>query len=299
MSAARGRLAPTPTGSLHLGHAATFLFAAQLAKGCGGTLVFRLEDLDPQRCRPEFARAALEDLAWLGLTWDAGPDIGGPHSPYQQSERRSHYQQAWQRLWRTGHIYPSTASRKEWQALAQAPHAEEPLFPVELRQATPDFDLNISPGSTHWRFRVPDGEVVAFVDQLYGPQAFVAGQDFGDFLIWSHDDIPAYELAVVVDDHAMGITQVVRGRDLLLSTARQQLLAKALGATLPQTCHAPLLMDDNGQRLAKRHHSLSLAAMRESGLTPSEVRHLALQKQEEAAQREGLQNDYRLLSLAG
>ena len=230
----RGRLAPTPTGYLHVGHARTFALAAQRA--AGGTLIYRTEDLDAGRCRPEFAAAAIEDLRWLGLKWTEGPDVGGPHGPYVQSQRLPWFRDVWSQLQATGTIYPCDKSRKDVERSLTAPHAEddaEPIFPPSLRPPLGAGREAHEPGPTNWRFRVPDGETIAFIDALQGPQAFVAGRDFGDFLVWRKDGFPAYELAVVADDHAMGITEVVRGADLLLSTARQILLYRALGWTAP------------------------------------------------------------------
>ena len=273
-AAYRGRLAPTPTGLLHLGHARTFALAAQRATAAGGALVMRIEDLDASRCRREFEDAALEDLAWLGLRWQEGPDVGGPFGPYRQSERLEVFREAWGRLHRTGLIYPCDKSRADVARALAAPHAEddaEPIFPTSLRPSPGTGGEATAPGASNWRFRVPDGETVRFDDALRGPQAFVAGRDFGDFLVWRRDGFPSYELAVVADDHAMGITEVVRGADLLLSTARQLLLHRALGWTSPGWAHAPLVTDAAGRRLAKRAPGLSIRDLRQKGWAPEEV----------------------------
>jgi glutamyl/glutaminyl-tRNA synthetase len=270
----RGRLAPTPTGHLHVGHARTFALAAERARRAGGTLVYRTEDLDASRCRPEFAAAAIADLRWLGLDWQEGPDVGGPCGPYVQSERLPWFAEVWRRLQASGAIYPCDKSRKDVARSLTAPHAEddaEPIFPPELRPAHGLGRGLAAPGASNWRFRVPDGETIAFDDALRGSQAFVAGRDFGDFLVWRKDGFPAYELAVVADDHAMGITEVVRGADLLLSTARQLLIYRALGWTAPAWAHAPLIVDAEGRRLAKRTAGLSIRELREAGRTPTEV----------------------------
>jgi len=268
----RGRLAPTPTGHLHVGHARTFALAA--ARAVGGTLVYRTEDLDAGRCRPEFAEAAIADLRWLGLKWAEGPDLGGPHAPYVQSQRLPWFRDVWQRLQATGAIYPCEKSRKDVERSLTAPHAEddaEPIFPPSLRPTLGAGHDAREPGPTNWRFRVPDGEAITFNDALQGPQTFVAGRDFGDFLVWRKDGFPAYELAVVADDHAMGITEVVRGADLLLSTARQLLLYRALAWNAPSWAHAPLIVDAEGRRLAKRTAGLSIRDLRAKGKTPEEV----------------------------
>jgi glutamyl/glutaminyl-tRNA synthetase len=270
----RGRLAPTPTGHLHVGHARTFALAAERARRAGGTLVYRTEDLDASRCRPEFAAAAIADLRWLGLDWQEGPDVGGPCGPYVQSARLPWFAEVWRRLQASGAIYPCDKSRKDVARSLTAPHAEddaEPIFPPELRPAHGLGRGLAAPGASNWRFRVPDGETIAFDDALRGSQAFVAGRDFGDFLVWRKDGFPAYELAVVADDHAMGITEVVRGADLLLSTARQLLIYRALGWTAPAWAHAPLIVDAEGRRLAKRTAGLSIRELREAGRTPTEV----------------------------
>ncbi len=251
----RGRIAPTPTGFLHRGHAATFSTAFQRACDAGGALVFRIEDLDPARCKEPFAQAAMRDMKKLGVVWQEGPDMGGPYGPYRQSERRPFYLDAWQRLKDGGFIYPSAHSRKDVQNAAQAPHAEddaEPLFPAAWRADKGEAAKYASPAGINWRFHVPDGEAITFDDALEGPQTFVAGEDFGDFVVWRRDDVPAYELAVVADDAAMAITEVVRGADLLKSTARQLLLYRALNLPPPAWCHCPLILGPDGKRLSKR-----------------------------------------------
>jgi len=268
----RGRLAPSPTGLLHVGHARTFWIAAQRAKESKGTLVLRNEDLDPQRCRPKFADTMLEDLSWLGLRWDEGPDCGGPCAPYSQSERKARYLQAWRRLRDGGFIYPCTCSRKDLALAATAPNDadDEPIYPGRCRSRE-DAAKFAEPAGVNWRFRVPDGEEVRFQDARLGPQHFIAGTDFGDFIVWRRDDVPAYQLAVVVDDAEMQITEVVRGADLLKSTARQLLLYRALGLTPPGFYHCDLVVDERGTRLAKRHDALSIRQLRDRGWTPAQV----------------------------
>jgi glutamyl-tRNA synthetase len=273
----RGRLAPSPTGYLHLGHARTFLIAAERARQPNGTLILRNEDLDPDRCRPEFVAAMLEDLRWLGIEWHEGPDCGGAFGPYSQSQRREFYLEAWKHLRDFGFIYPCTCSRKDLAQSATAPidSDDEPIYPGKCRTRTDARDFE-APAGVNWRFRVPDGEEITFVDQHLGRQAYVAGRDFGDFIIWRRDDVPSYQLAVVADDHAMMITEVVRGADLLKSTARQLLLYRALELEPPQFYHCDLLRDENGVRLAKRHDALSIRKLRESGMSTEEIRNLAV-----------------------
>lgn len=276
----RGRLAPTPTGYLHLGHARTFYLAAERAHSVGGVLIYRQEDLDQLRCREEYGRAAMEDLRWLGLDWQEGPDVGGDFAPYAQSERSEGYLQAWAHLRDAGAIYPCQRSRRELRAAASltppSPLTEdeqevEPLYPSLWRPPPGTFADAEAPGNVNWRLRVPDGRSIAFQDAAVGFCAFVAGEDFGDFVIWRRDGVPAYELAVVVDDDAMGITEVVRGADLLRSTARQILLAEALGVASPRWCHLPLVRDAQGRRLAKRTAGLAVRELRERGWSAEAV----------------------------
>ena len=274
----RGRLAPSPTGLLHLGHASTFLTADARARESGGTVILRNEDLDTQRSRPEFYHAMLEDLAWLGIRWQEGPDVGGPYGPYSQSERRDHYLAAWRRLLDGGFIYPCRCSRKDLAQAVAAPQDnddEGPLYPGTCRSLPgappPDYT---SPAGVNWRFRISDDELVQFLDGHFGSQSFAAGTDFGDFVVWRRDDVPAYQLACVVDDSAMRITEVVRGADLLRSTARQILIYRALGLNSPRWYHCPLVTDAKGQRLAKRHDALSIRALREQGRQLGDVRRM-------------------------
>jgi glutamyl/glutaminyl-tRNA synthetase len=297
-SSYRGRLAPSPTGYLHVGHARTFCTAWQRARDAGGALIMRMEDLDPERSKSAFAEAAYEDLRWLGIRWLEGPDKGGPYAPYVQSRRRSIYLAAWRRLLRRGYIYPCRCSRKDLETALGAPHErtlataqgsvsagkwdlqdDEPIYPGTCRRllaAAPQLpgstvsDID-SPDGFNWRFRVPDGEAIEFDDRNLGPQRFVAGVDFGDFVVWRRDGVPSYQLACVADDAAMGITEVVRGADLLKSSARQILLNRALGYANPAWFHCRLVVDHNGRRLAKRHDSLSLRALRQRGLTPMNI----------------------------
>jgi len=278
VSSYRGRLAPSPTGFLHLGHARTFLVAAKRANHFGGELIFRNEDLDPDRCRPEYVSAMYDDLRWIGLQWTEGPDCGGPYAPYSQSQRRDLYLKTWKALRDAGSLYPCTCSRKELAMAATAPNDidDEPIYPGKCRERA-DASSFDSPASVNWRFRVPDGEKISFDDQHLGPQTFVAGHDFGDFVVWRRDDVPAYQLAVVADDHAMKITEAVRGADLLKSTARQLLLYRALGLAAPEFYHCDLVRDEAGVRLAKRHDALSIRYLRQSGCTAEQVRERALQ----------------------
>lgn len=270
----RGRLAPSPTGYLHVGHAITFWQAQARARAASGELVLRIEDLDPDRCRPEFRDAIIEDLRWFGLQWDAGPDVGGPHAPYVQSARIDRYRAAWEQLRAQGDIYPCSCSRRDVLAAAGAPHGEtdEPVYPGTCRLGAGVVAHAEEPIGANWRFRVPKGEPLSFADARLGKQKAVAGRDFGDFVVWRRDDVPSYQLAVVVDDAAMRISEVVRGADLLVSTFRQLLIYRALRLDPPAFYHTALLTDATGRRLAKRDAALSLRALRERSVKPEDLR---------------------------
>lgn len=308
-SAYRGRLAPSPTGHLHLGHARTFFAAFERAQSARGTLLFRMEDLDPDRSRAEYAQAALDDLRWLGIQWQEGPGVGGPFAPYAQSQRGEIYRNTFQQLLRAGVLYPCRCSRKDLAAALAAPHEssenngpagalpdagdDEPVYPGTCRPAHIHSALYADPNApipadVNWRFRVPEGETIAFNDLNLGPQSFVAGRDFGDFIVLRRDGnpgpprtgpsswgggVPGYQLACVADDAAMQISEVVRGADLLKSTARQILLYRALGLAAPAWFHCALVTDAEGRRLAKRHDALSLRTLRRRGFTPAQVLH--------------------------
>jgi glutamyl/glutaminyl-tRNA synthetase len=264
----RGRLAPSPTGLLHLGHARTFWFAAKRARAAGGTLVLRNDDLDAVRFRLDFVDAMLEDLRWLGFVWEE-PMVS-------QSSRRARYRLALERLHAAKLIFPCTRSRRDVVEAAGAPHEggadDEPIYPPQFRPP-PDAPLPALEEkiTVNWRLRVPDGEPLAFHDEKFGEQCAVAGRDFGDFLVWRKDDTPSYQLACVVDDAELGITEVVRGADLIKSTFRQLLLFRALGWVAPDFVHCPLMNDDRGERLAKRHDALALRTLRAQGVTPAEI----------------------------
>ncbi|MGA2834583.1 MAG: glutamate--tRNA ligase family protein [Terracidiphilus sp.] len=286
-SSYRGRLAPSPTGYLHVGHARTFWTAYERARDADGVLVMRMEDLDHERSRIEFADAAIEDLRWLGIRWQEGPGMGGPYAPYAQSSRREFYLGAWRKLLRGGFLFPCRCSRKDLAAALSAPHEgvsqgtgelepldDEPVYPGTcrlLQNNIPPAHETEEPGNFNWRFRVPDGEAIEFVDGNLGAQRLVAGVDFGDFVVWRREGGPSYQLACVADDAAMKITEVVRGEDLLKSTARQILLYRTLGLETPDWFHCRLVADVNGRRLAKRHDALSLRVLRQRGVTSAQV----------------------------
>lgn len=232
----------------------------------------RNEDIDRARCKPEFVSAMIEDLRWFGFEWQEGPDVGGPFGPYNQSERYALYRKALETLEQGGFIYPCTCSRKDLQSAVRAPHGDDDREPIYLGTCRDRKEPLNGNRQFNWRFRVPDGEIVSFQDAHLGRQLFVAGKDFGDFIVWRSDDVPAYQLACVVDDAAMQITEVVRGADLLVSTARQLLLFRALDCAPPRFYHCALVNDEAGIRLSKRHDALSLRTLRLQGAVPERLR---------------------------
>lgn len=268
----RGRFAPTPSGEMHIGNARTALLAWLHARQAGGTFILRIEDIDKPRCKPAYTELLLDDLRWLGIDWDEGPDTGGPHGPYVQSERLADYAHAIRRLLDMGLLYPCYCSRAELLAVASAPHgldSEGPIYPGTCRSLTAaQREQRAAVKHPSLRFRMPS-RPVSFTDEAAGPMTYPAGAG-GDFVVQRADGIVSYQLAVVVDDAAMGITDVVRGADLLDSTPRQLLLFDTLGLPAPRYAHVPLLMGPDGKRLAKRHGASSLRALREAGV-PAEL----------------------------
>ena len=264
-----GRYAPSPTGLLHVGGARTALVAWCAARAAGGRFTIRIEDLDTARTVPNMAEALLQDLAWIGLDWDAGPDCGGVDEPYLQSMRHGQYAAALDELHRQGRLFPCNRSRKELRTLASAPHGRTAPYPRHLRP------VNVMP---HWyeqskaaiRFRTDDG-IIRFEDMLCGPQAEDVATEVGDFVLKRKDGVYAYQLAVVVDDLLMGITEVVRGQDLLHSTARQLLLFDALAGKRPRFAHVPLVVTAGGEKLSKRDEACTVAALRACGVDPAMV----------------------------
>jgi len=272
-AARRGRFAPTPSGLLHIGNAFAALLAWLQIRRAGGTFVLRIEDIDKPRSRPEYAEQILDDLRWLGIDWDEGPDIGGPYGPYEQSAREERYRAALARLERDRWLYPCYCSRAELMAIASAPHglaAEGPAYPGICRGLTAEERQARSLAKTpSLRFAMPEHEVT-YVDGIAGPQRFPAGAG-GDFVVQRADGIIGYQLAVVVDDADMGITDVLRGWDLLDSTPRQLLLLKALGLPAPRYAHVPLLYGPDGRRLSKRHGSVTLRGIRQTLRSPERL----------------------------
>jgi glutamyl-tRNA synthetase len=264
-----GRLAPSPTGGLHLGHARTFLIAWLAARHAGGRVILRIEDLDASRTRALAQEGALVDLRWLGLDWDEGPDMAGPSAPYVQSRRSLFYDAALERLKATESIYPCTCTRAEIERAASAPHAEEegPSYPGTCAHRTTADATALADRPFAWRFRVSRG-TVGWNDLFLGPIELDPSRAGGDFIVSRHGVGPSYQLAVVDDDARMGVTQVIRGNDLVTSTPRQILLYQRLGWPVPEFGHVPLAIGADGRRLAKRDGSLKLATLREAGVDP-------------------------------
>lgn len=268
----RGRFAPSPSGRMHLGNVFCALIAWLSVRSEGGELVLRIEDLDPARSRMEYAERIEDDLRWLGLDWDGGGLEGGPDAPYFQSRRTALYLSRFERLAQRDLVYPCFCSRAELHA-AEAPHRSDgqTVYSGRCRGLSrEEADRRGQFRRPAWRLRVPD-ETVCFVDRLRGPQSEQLARECGDFVVRRSDGVFAYQLAVVVDDAAMGVTQVARGRDLLGSTARQILLYRLLELTPPEFLHVPLLVAPDGRRLSKREHDLDMGRLRERYPSPEPI----------------------------
>ncbi len=271
----RGRYAPSPTGPLHLGNLRTALLAWLQARLSGGQFVLRMEDIDQPRVKTGSAQQSLDDLHWMGLDWDEGPNIGGPVGPYEQSSRIALYETALQRLHFDTRLFPCFCSRKDIARAASAPHGNDTtnIYPGTCRDMTLE-QGNQQKSQQHrdpaWRYRVPE-QTISFDDQIVGHVVQTLHKDVGDFVLQRADAQFAYQLAVVVDDGLMGITDVVRGVDLLDSTPRQIELFNALGFTAPRFWHVPLLHDSTGKRMAKRDGAESVATLRAQGISAEEL----------------------------
>ncbi|MFC5531200.1 tRNA glutamyl-Q(34) synthetase GluQRS [Cohnella yongneupensis] len=269
----RGRFAPTPSGLLHIGNAFTALSAWLQMRQAGGEFVLRVEDIDTARSRADLAERQLEDLQWLGIDWDEGPRKGGAYAPYEQSGRMPLYEAALDRLSQNGRIYPCYCSRSDLARVASAPHglsSEGGAYPGLCRELSEEERREkaaLKPPAT--RFMMAQ-RPVTFSDGWAGEVTF-ADDAVSDFVVKRADGMYSYQLAVTVDDAAMGITDVLRGADLLDSTPRQLALYEALGLTAPSFTHVPLLVDANGERLSKRDHSITLSSLRDSGMTPEQL----------------------------
>ncbi len=264
-----GRLAPSPTGGLHLGHARTFLLAWLSARSDGGKVILRIEDIDASRVRSPAVEWALADLRWLGLDWDEGPDKGGPNGPYQQSWRMTHYDRAIEWLKARDLVYPCTCTRADIARAASAPHAEDegPSYPGTCAGRSASDARSLQGVPYTWRFRVGPGRI-SWDDLFRGPVQGDPRDHGGDFLVGRSSGEPSYQLAVVVDDAEMGVNQVIRGDDLVTSTPRQILLYRAFGWPEPELGHVPLVLDREGRRLAKRDQAIKLSSMRQQSVEP-------------------------------
>jgi len=273
----RGRFAPSPTGLLHLGNAWSFWIAWLAARKADGEIILRMEDSDPDRSREEFSQAIVRDFSWLGLDWDAGygrPDAAVP-GPFAQSACQDIYAAALELLRGKGLVYPCFCTRKELRFLAGAPHMDDAGAPYpgtcRHRPAAERAHLEASGRQFAWRVFCPEDAVWTFDDRIQGPQRFSLPQCGGDFAVRRSDGVTAYQLAVVVDDVRMGVTQVVRGRDILPSVPRQMYLYACLAGAAPEYAHVPLVLDSAGERLAKRHQGLTIQSLREAGIRPETI----------------------------
>jgi glutamyl-tRNA synthetase len=267
-----GRLAPSPTGAQHVGNARTYLLAWLSIRSRGGRVILRIEDIDSPRVKAGAAQQVTDDLRWLGLDWDEGPDVGGANGPYVQTQRIDLYHEALNRLRAGERVYPCICTRSDIESAASAPHIEHegPIYPGTCagRVAADAESLGDKPFA--WRFRVSD-QVRTFMDEIAGPQQCPVKTSLGDFVIGKSDGSPSYQLAVVVDDHAMGVTEVLRGDDLLPSAFRQLELYDVFGWQPPTFAHMPLVVGPDGRRLAKRHGDTRLATLRQQGVTAEQL----------------------------
>ncbi|MDG2469584.1 MAG: tRNA glutamyl-Q(34) synthetase GluQRS [Pirellulaceae bacterium] len=271
-----GRLAPSPTGAQHIGNARTFLIAWLSIRSRGGKLILRIEDIDSPRVKQWAIDQAIEDLTWLGLDWDEGPDRPGHHSPYLQTERTSGYRSMIEELKSQEMVYPCTCSRSDVLAAASAPHelhskgksslADAPIYPKRCAYRSAErTDQIATPFS--WRYRTSTHSI-QFHDQVFGLQKTIPAVTLGDFVVGKSDGSTSYQLAVVHDDHDMEVTEVLRGDDLIPSTFRQLDIYQFLGWKPPQFVHVPLVVGEDGRRLAKRHGDTRLSFLRENQVSP-------------------------------
>ena len=274
-----GRLAPSPTGALHLGNARTFLLAWLSARGRDGKILLRIEDIDSPRVKPWAMEATIRDLEWLGIDWDAGPDLGDgasgtfrPEIPLIQTQRLLRYRQVLEELIDAGQVYRCICSRSDVVAAASAPHddalpqLEGHVYPGTCRQSP--VDSSAQTFAWRWRF---DDSLDRWHDRFCGTQTAQPAQQLGDFVVARSDGTPAYQLAVVVDDYDAGVTEVIRGDDLIFSTYRQRAILGHFDWPIPSYFHVPLIVGTDGRRLAKRHGDTRLSALRELGIRSTAI----------------------------
>lgn len=266
-----GRLAPSPTGAQHLGNARTFLIAWLSVRQAGGHLILRMEDIDSPRIKPWAAAQAIEDLRWLGLDWDESSDRPRGDRKYVQSERLAIYLAALEKLRASEAVYPCTCSRSDIEEAASAPHeiSDGPIYGGTCCHRSASDAMRLDQHFA-WRFRAIDEEV-SFEDAVHGRLAANVRRDLGDFVVYKSDGSPAYQLSVVVDDHEMGITEIVRGDDLIPSTFRQLNLYRFFGWAAPRFGHVPLVIGPDGRRLAKRHGDTRLSHFRSVGVRAERI----------------------------
>jgi glutamyl-tRNA synthetase len=259
-----GRLAPSPTGAQHLGNARTYLIAWLSARSQGGRIGLRIEDIDKARVRPGAAERICDDLRWLGLTWEG--------DPVYQTDRLSYHQEALERLKTQELVYPCTCTRSEIARATSAPHAEHEgmIYPGTCGNRCAADARTITDRPFAWRLRTRH-DTIRFDDRFRGPISLNLRDIGGDFVVWTSTGAPAYQLAVVVDDAAQGVTEIIRGDDLIPSTPRQIALYRALGLTPPSFAHVPLVVGPDGRRLAKRNGDSHLPSLREAGVKPEEL----------------------------
>jgi len=278
-----GRFAPSPTGRLHLGNLRTALAAEEDIRSRGGIFILRVEDTDIPRNVAGAEAVILDDLRWLGVSWDEGPDVGGPAKPYRQSERGEFYEGALRQLARQGLIYPCTCSRKDLQSGASAPHgAEGPIYPGNCRRDLPTADIDAYLTDflqTPWqergaclRIRADRLPTANYHDELQGVIRVDLEREIGDFVVLRRDGLWAYQFVCAVDDALMGVTRVVRGDDLVSSAPRQAAIIRAFGLDAPVYRHVPLVFDGSGERFSKRAESASLQPLRAAGKSPQQAR---------------------------
>lgn len=275
----RCRYAPSPTGSLHLGNARTALLAYLHARAMGAAFILRIEDIDLPRTVPRATEAILDDLRWLGISWDEGPDMGGPCGPYLQSERLALYEDALARLQNMGLVYECFCSRSDILRAASAPHPGEegPIYPGTCRHLSGEQREERRRALTKGRFSalrvsVQNAAPIHFHDEILGEMTFDLARQTGDFVLKRADGLFAYQLVAAVDDALMGITHVLRGDDLVSSTPRQLFLMDALGLARPHAyAHVPLLLDEGGGKMSKRLGSMTISSLRQRGVRPGRI----------------------------